>query len=53
MFKIGEKVGLLYETGHGIIRAIRANGLFLVEDDGGFERILHHQLPVTGGESAE
>jgi hypothetical protein len=39
MFKVGEKVGLLYETGHGHVREVRLNGLYLVEDDGGFDRV--------------
>jgi DNA-nicking Smr family endonuclease len=39
MFKVGEKVGLLYETGHGLVREVRKDGHFLVEDDGGFDRV--------------
>lgn len=39
MFRIGEKVGLLYETGHGVVKDLRSNNCFLVEDDQGFERV--------------
>jgi DNA-nicking Smr family endonuclease len=39
MFRVGEKVGLLYETGHGRVREVREKGIYLVEDDGGFDRL--------------
>jgi DNA-nicking Smr family endonuclease len=36
--RVGERVGFLYEIGGGIIKRIDPNGIFLVEDDDGFER---------------
>jgi DNA-nicking Smr family endonuclease len=37
MFKVGQKITFLYEKGTGIILKVLPNGLYLIEDEDGFE----------------
>lgn len=40
-FKVGEKIGFLYETGGGIIVSMNDKAIYTVADETGFERTFH------------
>jgi DNA-nicking Smr family endonuclease len=53
-FQIGQKVVFLHENGGGVIKEISSNGLFVVEDEDGFDRKYKaSQLALVHGEHGE